>query len=276
MTAAQVPQFFSGAGNIGLLLGLPSGDLVDVDLDCPEARQLAPQYLPPTPAVTGRPSSPASHWWYRSPNVETRRHRDPVDQSSIVELRGTGCQTLVGPSVHPSGEAYDMLVQEPAKVDSAVLSQAVDRLAKAVLILRHPHIQSSSEPKQAASTPFDPGPADRSIGIAEDSILSRAAAYLDAMPPAISGSGGHNATYAAATALVHGFGLSQAQSLHLLMGRYNPRCIPPWKEKELLYKVAQAMSCKHDRPFGWLRDKSCNRKKTVEMARKRELVMEMD
>src|SRR5690606_16884724 len=62
--ADELPRHFNGAGNIGLLLGEPSGWLVDVDLDCEEAIELADEHLPPTGAVTGRPSRPGSHRWY--------------------------------------------------------------------------------------------------------------------------------------------------------------------------------------------------------------------
>lgn len=82
----------------------------------------------------------------------------------------------------------------------------------------------------------------------------RAAAYLDRMPPAISGQGGHSATYAAATALVHGFGLETAVAFAMLSDQYNPRCQPPWTEKELMHKVTEAATKPHDRPLGWLRD----------------------
>src|SRR5919201_1948680 len=50
--------------NVGLLLGEPSGGLVDVDLDCPEAVALAPHLLPQTGLTHGRPGNPGSHWWY--------------------------------------------------------------------------------------------------------------------------------------------------------------------------------------------------------------------
>ena len=45
LTVDELPAHFNGRGNIGLLLGAPSAGLVDVDLDCPEALELAPQYL---------------------------------------------------------------------------------------------------------------------------------------------------------------------------------------------------------------------------------------
>jgi hypothetical protein len=82
----------------------------------------------------------------------------------------------------------------------------------------------------------------------------RALAYLDAMPPAISGQGGHNVTYAAATMLVHGFEIPQDRALEMLSAHYNPRCAPPWTEKELRHKVQDAATKPHSRSKGWLRN----------------------
>lgn len=94
---------------------------------------------------------------------------------------------------------------------------------------------------------------DRSNG-SPDEIQRRAIAYLDAMPPAISGSGGHSQTFSAATALVHGFGIKPGEALAILTQHYNPRCSPPWSDKELQHKISQAATKPHERPFGWLRD----------------------
>lgn len=84
---------------------------------------------------------------------------------------------------------------------------------------------------------------------------SRASKYLAAMPESISGNGGHNALYAAATALVHGFELSVETALYLLTKEFNPRCQPPWSEKELRHKVEDAAAKQHDKPRGWLKNK---------------------
>ena len=63
----DLPRWFAGvtAHNIGILTGEPSGGLVDVDCDAPEARRAAAELLPRTGLVSGRPGSPASHYWYR-------------------------------------------------------------------------------------------------------------------------------------------------------------------------------------------------------------------
>ena len=242
---ADLPQHFNGTGNIGVLLGEPSGWLVDVDLDCEEAVALAPAFLPPTGATSGRPGKPSSHWWYVCEGAKTRKHQDPATKKMIVELRSTGAQTVVGPSMHPSGEPYDPLEGEPAVVDVETLGAAVAALASAVIEQRHGcKERPRSQPTALGTQTF----------LADDAVLRRAEAYLDRIPPAISGSGGHGQTYAAATAMVHGFGLDAKTAFGLLWDRYNPRCEPPWSEKELRHKVSDAASKPHERPHGWLRD----------------------
>lgn len=244
LTDADLPRYFNGAGNIGVLLGGPSGWLVDVDLDCDEAVALAPEFLPPTGAKSGRPGKPDSHWWYVCEGAKTRQHRDRA-RKMIVELRSTGAQTVVGPSVHPSGERYDPLDGEPARIDAEGLGAAVAALARAVVALR------GGGPTPEPSTP--PHRPARHVP-SDDAVLRRAAAYLDGIPPAVSGAGGHAQTYAAATAMVHGFGIDPDAAFDLLATRYNPRCQPPWSDKELRHKVADAAGKAHARPYGWLRD----------------------
>ncbi|XZE55787.1 bifunctional DNA primase/polymerase [Planctomycetaceae bacterium SH139] len=238
------PEVFPENSNIGIILGEPSGWLVDVDLDCPEAIELADSYLPLTPAITGRPSAPRSHRWYIAVDATTEKHQDPNDGSMIVELRSTGTQTVIGPSIHPDGEPYDVLDAEPATVPAPMLAACVKALADAVITKRgvsfqlaRPELRSS----QAGS-------------VRHDDVETRAIAYLNAMPPAISGSSGHSQTFAAATALVHGFGIDPDRALAILQTDYNLRCSPPWSDRELQHKINQAATKSHDRPFGWLRD----------------------
>ncbi len=75
------------------------------------------------------------------------------------------------------------------------------------------------------------------------SAVERARAYLAKCPGAISGSGGHNITFFVAQRLVRGFALSEADAYALLANDWNPRCSPPWSERELARKVAQAAAC---------------------------------
>jgi len=84
-----------------------------------------------------------------------------------------------------------------------------------------------------------------------NSNIDRARAWLRNTPGAVSGQGGHNTTFAVATALVHGFELSRSDA-EMLLSEYNAKCVPPWKPNELAHKVNQAMTVTHDKPKGWL------------------------
>ncbi len=136
-------------GNIGVRLGMPSGGLVDLDLDCEEARLLAPAVLPPTGAVFGRPGAPGSHWLYdcggAAPDTASTGSRfaagsaDPKQkQKPLLELRSTGGETMFPPSIHPNGEQVSWERYEaPARIDAALLTNAAEILAAASLLLQH-------------------------------------------------------------------------------------------------------------------------------------------
>ena len=140
----NLSDYFDGSPqNIGVILGEPSGDLTDVNLDCSEAIQLAPQFLPPTLSF-GRPSKPKSHWLFTAKGAETERFSDPIpDEDSkhktLVELRSTGSQTVFPGSTHVGGEPITWTAGKvtPLTVIAANdLHNRVVRLAVASLIAR--------------------------------------------------------------------------------------------------------------------------------------------
>jgi archaellum biogenesis ATPase FlaH len=71
------------------------------------------------------------------------------------------------------------------------------------------------------------------------SVIERARRYLDTIPGAVSGSGGHNQIFKAACVLVLGFNLTKTEAL-ILLSDYNNRCEPRWTEKELRHKIDSA------------------------------------
>jgi hypothetical protein len=157
ITADTVGQHFgSEESNIGVLLGADDDPVADIDCDCPEAITAAAHLLPKSPAIFGRASAPKSHYLYRiDDTAETKRFTDPMtaatDAATIVELRcakkdGTvGMQTVVPPSIHPSGEPVcwegtnelPIEIPQPAAVRAADLQTAVSRVAAAALLARY-------------------------------------------------------------------------------------------------------------------------------------------
>ncbi len=104
LTLDAIDQHFGSARvNIGVVLGDPSGGLVDVDIDDPDALPFADHFLPDTDCAFGHRSSPRSHRLYqvRSPG---RHVGFDVAGKPIVELRGNGHLTVFPGSVHPSAE----------------------------------------------------------------------------------------------------------------------------------------------------------------------------
>ena len=88
--------------NIGLILGSRSG-LLDVDLDCLEAKSLADIILPLPIAVFDRGTSDSGHYLYKTLTTGPRKSFTAADKSTLAELRGDGSQTMTPPSVHPNG-----------------------------------------------------------------------------------------------------------------------------------------------------------------------------
>lgn len=143
LRSGELDDYFNGhPQNVGILLGEPSGWVVDVDLDAPEAVEIGARFLLPT-IKSGRESAPRSHWWYRSEVVRTQRWKD-TRGVTLVELRSTGCQTIVEPSIHPEGDRYlwhhevDMARGRPrlAEVEPEDLARACCYLTTAALVAR--------------------------------------------------------------------------------------------------------------------------------------------
>lgn len=128
------------AQNIGMVLGKSSENLVCIDLDNPVAVELADQFLPPTSLIAGRGKNPRTHWFYHVPGgIKATKFKLPADPNDIgkkltvVEILSDGNQVVVGPSVHPDDDVYDVLEGEPATVDGSELLEAAESLFNAVL-----------------------------------------------------------------------------------------------------------------------------------------------
>jgi putative DNA primase/helicase len=168
LTCAELDQHFNGRPqNISVLLGEPSGWLIDVDLDHRRAVELAPQFLPPTALVFGRSGKPRSHWLYRVTAPLVTKKFSSRSSGMIVEVRSTGTHTVFPPSVHEMGEpiTWDDEQQLPAEVEPELLLESVRRLAESVLVeLGEKRPAREHKQRGAAKHPQDrslPAPAAR-------------------------------------------------------------------------------------------------------------------
>ncbi len=264
LTLEQLKPMLNEDSNLGVLLGGPSNGLVDVDLDCHEAAVLADLFLRPS-WVFGRASKLRSHWLYVCVGMKTEKFQfidEDVDAPGMVlELRSTGAQTVFPPSIHASGELIewnhgDGDTEMPLTIHVEELRLRGAKLAAASLIMRYAGEESARAWAAGGPVPnlprdvvdcirkwlraTPPTPAFPTGRPTTSDVVRRARQYLARIPPAISGSGGHSQTLLAAEHLVRGFELSDEVALMLLTEDYNPRCEPPWSERELTHKVKEA------------------------------------
>ena len=73
----------------------------------------------------------------------------------------------------------------------------------------------------------------------EGERVKRCRAYVATMPDAVSGNGGHDATFDVAHA-TQKFGLDRAEAWAVLSDYNRTRCVPPWSERELEHKLDDA------------------------------------
>lgn len=131
-------------------------------------------------------------------------------------------QVLAAPSRHASGAWYEW-------IDPAPIARLTDPLFDRI---RRPHI---------VQTPY--------TIVSGSDLVARARAYVATMPPAIAGSGGHNATFAVARKLVQDFALPEHEAWAILVEYNLSSCQPAWTERELRHKFESAKSAHTRRPI---------------------------
>jgi putative DNA primase/helicase len=86
----------------------------------------------------------------------------------------------------------------------------------------------------------------------DQSRISRASLYVSKMPVSIQGQDGSSKLYAAANAVAHGFALDETAAFEVIWNHFNPLCLPPWSEREIQHKIADALTKPHREPRGYL------------------------
>ena len=124
--------------NIGCLTGARSNGLVDVDLDCNEAVQMARHLIPKTDRIHGRENKKESHYWYYCDPIPLSKSFQITEngkQKMLVEIRADKHQTQLPPSKHPTGELYEWNKKgKPAQINGDELTKSVEHLAAATYI----------------------------------------------------------------------------------------------------------------------------------------------
>lgn len=120
---------YTDGDNVGTFTGheiKPGRFLVDVDFDWTDGLQLARRILPKTGFGFGRSSRQLSHAFYTTSLPQVSKEYTDIDGKGFVELRGTkvdgsvGLQTMLPPSVHPTGEVVELRMNADITHDDTV------------------------------------------------------------------------------------------------------------------------------------------------------------
>jgi len=226
--------------NVGVRTGPESGVWMvgpDGEAGIEALAELVRKYsgLPRTP--TARSGSGGRHYYFKWPaegGIVNRRNHHGLP----IDVRGRDGLVVAPPSRNKNG-SYRWEIH-PSKCEPADAPGWLIAWAK------------QNGEKAAAS---------RTVTVTAgggSSIVDRAIAYLARIPPAVSGQGGHNQTMDAARVIVWGFDLGPEFGYSILAQHYNPRCDPPWSERELRHKCAEANTVDYGKPRGWLLNEERN------------------
>ena len=194
---------------VGVITGQVSG-LVVIDCETTADAAYWRTRFPSSPLVV-KTGGGGEHLFYQTLSGANLGNRVKLFQRRI-DVRGEGGYVAAPPSIHPSGNRYDWLsqpvdLQQPLPAfDPAWLLEHSERLAS------------------RAALP--------------SSAVRHVVAYIRRIE-AISGQGGHNATFRAVCKL-RDAGLSPEEAFAVLADWNAVHAHPPWSEKELLHKVNSA------------------------------------
>lgn len=232
--------------NVGLATGVTRAGyaIVVVDIDGERGRasldKLTHEFgpLPETlSAATGREGG-GGHYYFQLPIHYLDRIRTQSGIAPGIDIRAAGGMVVLPPSLHPSGARYRWLNDAPI----AELPDWIGRLTRSKAPQQRIFSTNGARPDEAL---IDAAwPIDQRVAMARAALLQ--------IPPAIQGHNGSKACLHAAITVVRGYLIPVDGGLacDLLEQVYNPRCVPPWSEGELIHKINSA-STGVDVPWGY-------------------------
>jgi putative DNA primase/helicase len=268
---AQVREKFRAKprSNVGLVIGPdkgPSGEwIVDIEGDGAEAEESRAKLLGDAPPTLSWESQRGVHqvYYVADPDRMNAIAKRPEFVNTGIwkvpgllpglELRiGRGdlqYQGAIPPSVNGEGIPRSWIDTDGI----APLPDAFYEFFEAQVPAPAPELKLVQPPDASTSTAKTKGLSARAYCESKrPDKLTRASAYLAKCDPAISGQRGHDTTFRVTINVGRGFDLTQDECFDLMWAEYNPRCQPPWLERDLRHKVDDAYKREPDRR--WLLD----------------------
>ncbi len=227
-------------------IGLKCDNLLVIDVDNKKGKDGSKDFTRIMERVGPVPSGPISlsgnggyHLLFQRPDAD-------VKGSNAIKWDGkkTGIDIQVGsqyivvpPSIHPeNGKAYAWHVPI-CPVDR--LPALPDAWIEHVLPRKTPKLAVPEPPKLIVPR-----------SVSGTTAVDRCRLYVEKIGPSIAGQGGDDQLFLAACVIFWDFALDEADGMPLFQ-EYNARCLPPWPDQRLTYKMNQALSVAHDKPRGY-------------------------
>jgi hypothetical protein len=269
--------------------GRPGHALVDTDLDDRQVLDAADDYLPETKMIAGRPGKPRSHRLYLTPlntipdeerstckqgapaaerlfghpGPRTRHFYAPRtidgevdDHKGILDLLGTGAQAVIPPSnwTNTDGTKTEPREWEGGQPGEPAVVPYPELLERVLALVQKcgwkpPEMRNPKRGNGGAKVPFyRPG---MPINI-NPFLMGRVKDYLlsPKVPPAVQGSHGRNRLYAVTRVIVWEFGLGAEAAFPFMRAFYNPRCKPPFDDRDLWQKCEASEEEGYRKPWG--------------------------
>ena len=237
--------------NVGVACGPGSGVVVvDEDADGELLALAGGRPLPPTPTV--KTPGGGFHYYFRwDDRCETLKNVRRLAGRKI-DVRTQGGYVVAPPSLHPNGGRYEWVTKPDDRPAPPLPGWLFDELPKrgeetaTAIKAASDGADAPAKPAATASVPAppqgDPLNATHTLGEGIDpgDLAGRARAYLAKCPPAVSGEGGHDHTYAACCRLCEEFGDLSDDELLAALADWNAKNVPPWSPRELARKLSEA------------------------------------
>jgi hypothetical protein len=233
--------------NVGLTMGGQSG-LIAIDIDGEKGREslaaLEAEHgvLPPTlTQSTGRVNAGEHRLFQIDPfYADWIRNRAHVAPS--IDIRAEGGLIVAAPSRHQSGMHYKW--HDPthpiAELPKWLFDLALSRREQQRIFSEHG--TRPSEDELIASG----WPLAKRLPAAKNALRDAA--------PAVQGSNGSRDCLRAAFLLIRGYCIPPEAAFDLLWSDYNPRCVPPWSDTEIMHKIDDAENAVNNVPWRYRLD----------------------
>ncbi len=217
----QIREWWGRCPRANIGLALAGWLVVDIDPrnggDATWARWCDEHGEPAT--LTQRTGGLGLHYVFQHPGVEVRA----TPAQGIDVKHGASQYILASPSLHPSGRRYEWIRKGQPQPMPPWLVELCER--------------PKSEIRYSPSSHRSPIVGDMTT----PDIMERAHRYASRHDAAISGSGGHQATWHLCLLLATRFPELGPDDLLAVLARWNESCQPPWSMADLGHKLADAM-----------------------------------